>query len=254
MSNPSRINNRTQTSSFTFKKVSIDMKKLSLIFFFGIILLCTNAFPQSEINQMDAQGQRHGLWQKTYPGSKQLRYEGTFEHGKEVGEFKFYCAECKDKPSVVKDFSSKDDIANVKYFTIKGKLVSEGKMKAKDRIGEWLYYHEKTKAVMTSENYENGMLHGKVVTYYPNGKITEESNYKKGIKEGENNYYSPDGVLLKKLFYKDDELQGEAFYYDGYGNVIIEGFYKNGKKHGLWKYYKDGKVTLEETFPKPQTK
>lgn len=230
------------------------MKKLSLIFFFGITLLCVDVFSQSEINQTDAQGQRHGVWQKTYPGSKQLRYKGTFEHGKEVGEFKFYCAECKDKPSVVKNFQDKDDIANVKYFSIKGELISEGKMKGKDRIGEWVYYHEKSKSVMTREHYKDGKLHGKVTTYYPNGKTTEEADYKNGIKDGEDNYYSPDGVLLKKLLYEDDQLQGEAIYYDGYGNVVIEGFYKNGKKHGLWKYYKDGKVNVEETFPKKYKK
>lgn len=230
------------------------MKKLSIFFFFGIIFLCADAFSQSEINQMDAKGQRHGVWKKTFPGTDQLRYEGAFVHGKEIGEFKFYCEECKDKPSVVKDFNDKDDIAVVKYFTIKGKLVSEGKMKGKDRIGEWVYYHKTSKIVMNRENYENGKLHGKVITYYPDGKITEETDYKNGIKEGADNYYSPDGVLLKKLFYKNDELHGEAIYYDAFGNVIIEGFYKNGKKHGFWKYFKDGKVILEETFPKPKEK
>lgn len=226
------------------------MKKISILFFFGIIFLCVDAFSQSEINQMDAQGQRHGLWKKIYPGTKQVRYEGTFEHGKEIGEFKFYCEDCKDKPSVIKQFNAKDDTVVVKYFTVKDKLVSEGKMKDKDRIGEWVYYHKNSKEVMTRENYQNGKLHGKVITYYPNGKITEEIDYKNGIKEGPNNYYSPDGVLLKKLFYKNDELHGEAIYYDAFGNVIIEGFYKNGKKDGLWKYYTDGQITLEETFPK----
>ena len=201
---------------------------------------------------MDAQGNRHGLWKKTYDGGKQLRYEGTFENGKEVGEFKFYCETCKDKPTVIKNFSGKDGMADVKYFTITGKLVSEGKMKDKDRVGEWVYYHEKSKEIMTRENYTNGKLQGKVITYYPNGKITEETTYKNGIKEGENNYYSPEGVLLKKLLYRNDQLQGAALHYDAYGNLVIEGFYKDGKKHGLWKYYKDGKVVLEETYPKPQ--
>lgn len=231
------------------------MKKIAILFFFiGINLFTTEGFSQSEINKMDAQGKRHGVWKKTYDGTTQLRYEGTFEHGKEVGEFKFYCEECKDKPMVTKDFNSKDNVANVKYFTIKGKLVSEGKMKGKDRIGEWVYYQEKSKNVMTRENYVNGKLDGKLITYYPNEKITEEANYKNGIKEGEDNYYSPDGILLKKLLYKENQLQGPAFYYDAFGNVVIEGFYKADKKHGLWKYYKDGKVVLEEIYPKPTEK
>ncbi|NNJ83227.1 MAG: hypothetical protein HKP11_13635, partial [Flavobacteriaceae bacterium] len=68
----------------------------------------------------------------------------------------------------------------------------------------------------------------------------------------DNLYYGPDGTLLKKLRYSNDQLQGEATYYDAYGNLTIKGYYKNGKKHGLWQYYKDGKVEVEETFPKPK--
>ncbi|WP_310992361.1 toxin-antitoxin system YwqK family antitoxin [Aequorivita marina] len=230
------------------------MKRLSILYFLGLFFLCTNAFSQSEINQVDAQGKRHGVWQKTYPGTDQLRYKGTFKHGKEVGVFKFYCAECKDKPFVIKEFNDSNSVAHVKYFTIKGKLVSEGKMQGKNRIGEWVYYHEKSKNVMTREHYENGKLQGKTTVYYPNGKITEETTYKNGLKNGEDNYFSPEGVLLKQLIYKNDELHGDAVYYDAHGNVSISGSYKNGKKHGLWKHYKDGKVVLEETFPKPKKK
>ncbi len=230
------------------------MKTKFFILLFGIILSSPFAFSQDEINQVDAEGNRHGLWKKNFEGSKQLRYEGRFEHGNEVGEFKFYCEECKGQPMVIKNFTGKDDIAEVKYFTVKGKLVSEGKMKGQDRIGEWVYYHAKSKNVMTREHYNFGKLEGKIVTYYPNGKLTEETTYKNGIKEGENNYYSPEGVLLKKLLYTNDQLHGPATYYDAYGNVVIEGAYKNNQKHGLWKYYKDGKVVLEETYPKVDKK
>lgn len=226
------------------------MKKLTFFFFFGIFLCSLNVFSQGEINQMDAEGKRHGVWKKTYESSQQLRYEGTFEHGKEIGEFKFYCEKCKNQPTAIKSFNKKNDIAEVKYFTKKGKLVSEGKMEGKDRIGEWVYYHEKSKNVMTRENYVADKLEGKVITYYPNGKITQETDYKNGLKEGEDNYYSSEGVLLKKLPHSNDQIHGQVLYYDAYGNKIIEGSYKYGKKHGLWKYYKDGKVILEETFPK----
>lgn len=222
-----------------------------ILFFFFIV---SSAFAQNEINQLDANGMRHGLWQKNYDGSKQLRYEGTFEHGKEVGEFKYYCEECGIQPTVIITFNKRDNTSEVKYYTIKGKLVSEGKMVDKKRSGEWLYYHENSSEIMTRENYVNGILDGQKNTYYSNGKITEESSYKKGALEGENNYYSPEGVLIKKLKYRNDQLQGEAFYYDAFGNVVIEGFYKDGRKHGLWKYYKDGKIELEETYPKPEHK
>ncbi len=161
------------------------MMKTVLFFSLGIFLFSISAFSQSEINQFDAQGKRHGVWKKNYEGSKQLRYEGTFEHGEEVGEFKFYCEDCKDKPSVVKIFSGKDDIADVKFFTAKGKLVSEGKMKGKDRIDEWVYYHQKSNGIMSRENYVGGKLSGQKITYYPNGKITEEVEYADGLMNGE---------------------------------------------------------------------
>ena len=227
--------------------------RLLFLFFFGIFFSMVS-FSQSEINQMEAQGQRHGVWKKMYPGTDQVRYEGNFEHGKEVGTFKFYCEECKTKPHVVKEFNSRNSISDVKFYTLKGKLVSEGKMDGKDRIGEWLFYPEKSSNVMTREQYQLGKLHGLKIIYYPNGQITEEINYSNGLKEGPNNYYSPEGILLKKLNYRNDRLVGQAFYYDANGNVSIEGNYKNGKKNGLWKYYKDGKVILEEIFPKPLKK
>ncbi len=230
------------------------MKNIAFILLFGISFSSISVFSQSDINQMDAQGKRHGVWKKTFDGTDQLRYEGTFEHGKEVGEFKFYCEKCKEQPMVIKNFNGPDGVADVKYFTIKGKLVSEGKMKDKERIGEWVYYHKKSEDVMTREFYLNGKLDGKKTTYYPNGKTTQETNYKNGVIEGEENYYSPEGVLLKKLLYTNNELHGPAFYYDAYGNVIIEGVYKQGKKHGLWKYYKDGKISKEETYPKKNKK
>ena len=224
--------------------------KLSFFIFLGIIF-SLGALSAQEFNQLDETGKRHGIWKKNFPKSDQLRYEGQFEHGKEVGTFKFYCDDCNSQPMVVKEFSRKGHVAEVTYFTKKGKLVSEGKMDEKNRIGEWVYYHEKSNSVMTREFYSEGVLDGVKTTYYSNGQITEELNFENGIKQGDNFYYAPDGVLLKKLLYYNDQLHGPAEYYDASGNVTINGQYLKGKKHGLWKYYKYGKIVLEETYPKP---
>lgn len=224
--------------------------KFLVFIFFGMIF-SSSALLAQEINQLDSNGKRHGLWQKNFDASDQLRYEGQFEHGKEIGTFKFYCDDCKTQPMVIKEFSSKNEVAHVRYYTKSGKLVSEGKMDGKNRIGEWVYYHEKSESVMTREFYVAGTLDGRKTTHYPNGQITEELNYKNGSREGANNYYAPDGVLLKKLQYINDQLHGPAEYYDAAGNLSIKGQYVKGKKHGLWKYYKNGKVELEEIYPKP---
>ncbi|MDC7993988.1 toxin-antitoxin system YwqK family antitoxin [Altibacter sp. HG106] len=221
---------------------------------FILILVVLGMVPghaQEDINQVDDQGRRHGVWKKYFDNSKQLRYEGTFEHGSEVGTFKFYCETCKEQPMVVKEFTGKDNLAKVTYFTENGKKVSEGTMSGKLRTGEWVFYHKASEAIMSKEHYREGTLHGRKITYYPNGQVTEELSYEMGSREGENLYYSPEGVLLKKLLYFQDELHGPATYYDANGNVVIDGHYKEGKKHGLWKYYKNGEIELEERYPKP---
>lgn len=224
--------------------------KISVLFLFGFIIATSNGYSQDDINQLDSKGKRDGVWKKNFEDSDQVRYEGEFNHGKEIGIFKFYCDDCGSTPVMTKSFSENDDIAVVKYFSKKGKLISEGKMNGKVRIGPWVYYHNGTNNIMTKENYNNGELDGKKLTYYKTNNLAEEINYKNGVKEGPNNYFSPTGILLKKLIYVNDELHGYAIYYDALGNIVLEGNYKKGKKNGIWKTYKDGEFVKEEKFPK----
>lgn len=225
---------------------------MKLITFFSLLFIASSMFSQEKINQFDTNNKRHGVWKKYHDNSRQLRYEGQFNHGKEIGVFKYYCSDCKDQPMVIRTFNESNNKAHVQFFTKKGKLVSEGEMIGKNKIGEWVYYQKKSKNIMTREFYIDGKLDGFRKTYYINKKVTQETHYKNGLKNGEENYYSLEGVLLKKLQNVNDQLHGKAFYYDADGGLIIDGNYKNGKKHGLWKHYNKGKLVLEETFPKPK--
>ena len=223
--------------------------KINILFLIGFIFTTSIVFSQNEINQLDSQGKRHGIWKKNFEDSEQVRYEGEFNHGKEKGVFKFYCEDCGTTAIMTKSYNENDAISEVKYFSKKGNLISEGQMKGKVRIGLWIYYHNRTKDVMTKENYNNGELDGTKLTYYKNNVLAEELIYKNGIKEGQNIYYSPTGKMLKDLYYVNDELHGEATYYDALGNIVLEGAYKNGKKNGVWKTYENGEFVKEERFP-----
>ena len=55
-----------------------------------ITLLFTCFLSAQEINQFDENGERHGKWQKKFEGTNEYRYHGQFEHGKEIGMFKYY--------------------------------------------------------------------------------------------------------------------------------------------------------------------
>lgn len=216
-----------------------------------ILLTVTVPVMGQEVNTFDADGKRHGIWKKYYPNSKQLRYQGEFNHGKEVGTFKFYCEDCKDQPVLIKEFSADSDTAKLNYYTPEGRLESTGEMVGKLKTGTWTYFHKDGNTPMTVESYKEDKLDGLKTTFYPDGSKTEVVNFVNGKREGESRYYSPAGVAIKFFTYKDDMLNGPVKYYDAKGNLLVSGNYKNDAKHGLWQYYEGGKLVKEERFPKP---
>lgn len=222
------------------------MKNLILIALF----LFVNPFYSQDINQYDSEGQRHGVWKKTFDGTKAIRYEGQFNHGKEVGLFKFY--KYIDKKSVLsatKQFNELDDITNVKFYSSKGKVISEGKMTGKKFVGRWNYYHKNSNQFLRIENYDNnGIQQGELLVYYKNGQLAEKSNFLLGKLQGASTWYNEEGIIIKEYIYDNNELHGLAKHYSNSGKLIVEGHYKKNKKHGVWKYYENGKLVKEKNF------
>jgi len=222
------------------------MRVTLIMLFLG---MTTIALGQEAINQFDKNGRRHGLWKKTYEGEDQLKFEGRFEHGKEIGTFKFYKPKNGNQPSSIVTHHEGSDLVDAAYYTKKGKLLSKGQLKDRKRTGIWEYYHSNSDAIMMRETYKDDILNGLKVTYFDNGNITDEVNYVNGSREGSYKLYSLKGIVLQDLNYVNDELHGPATYYNGKGEKIVEGQYKNGRKDGLWKYYNNGKVEKEKIFP-----
>lgn len=219
------------------------------IVIFNVFLILTGVLTAQDYNKYDTDGKRHGKWLKKYEGSDQVRYMGTFDHGREVGEFKFYKPNSGDTPTAVKLFSKDSDSVLVKYYTSKGKVISEGKMVGKTREGQWKYYHNGSNKIMMIENYKNDKLDGEQKTFFDNGQLTEQTFYKNGRREGKRLIYSEEGKLMKEFTYEDDLLHGVTKYYDLDGKLQIEGNYKKNKKDGVWKYYRDGKLDEQKLFP-----
>lgn len=222
----------------------------------GVFLFISLVAFAQDINQFDSNGKRHGVWKKNFEGTKQIRYQGTFEHGKEVGEFKFYkLVKKKSVLTATKVFNPNDNSAQVTFFASNGKVISEGKMVGKLYVGKWIYYHNKSDQIMTLENYNSkGELEGEKLVYYKDGVVAERVNYLAGKQHGKSYWYSVKGVVLKEFNYDKGELHGIAKYYHPKGDLIAEGSYKQGKKVGIWKYYEDGKLMEETNFSAPKKK
>lgn len=218
------------------------MKNLPLrsLLVFLILLVSGAAISQEKINQLDAQGRRTGIWKKFYDNNN-IRYEGQFKAGKEIGVFNFYSELNSEQPMIVKTFSEGNDNAKVSYFYDDGKLESEGSMNGKNRIGKWTYYNTDGKTIVSEENYEKGLLNGISTTYFAPGKIAETANYKNDELHGNVLRYSSEGVLLDDLHYQNGKLHGPAKYFNVLGKLVRKGDYENDLKVGNWEYYEDGK-------------
>lgn len=196
---------------------------------------------QGIINQFDINGERNGIWKKYYTNNN-IRYEGEFKAGKEIGVFKFYSALSSKHPIIIKTFNYTNKVAAVKFYTIEGVLESIGEMQGENRIGKWQYFQPDGKTLLIEENYENGVLNGEFKSYYKTGKITEILNYKNGKLHGNSKRYADNGKLLDDLTYYEGKLQGLAKYYNVEGQLIYSGNYENDEKVGEWEYFENGKL------------
>lgn len=222
----------------------MNFKRILLVLF--VIITSVSFAQEEEINQFDANGKRHGLWKGVYEKSERPRYEGTFVNGKEIGVFKYFDDTKAGTVVATRDFSKGDGSCYVTFFSQNGKKVSEGMInKDKQNEGEWKYYHKDSPQLMSVENYKNGKLNGKVVVFYPEGKISSETHYVNGVKEGVFKQYSKSGVVLEEIPYKNNQFNGLVTYRDMKGQITAQGMYEKGLKKGIWKFYEDGKLIRE---------
>jgi antitoxin component YwqK of YwqJK toxin-antitoxin module len=211
--------------------------KYFLLFFFVSI----SSFAQ-DINKTDENGKKHGLWKGVYEESKRPRYEGTFNHGKETGTFKFFDDTKAGTVIATREFSAKDNSCYTIFYNQNNKKVSEGKLINKLNEGEWKYYHENSDTIMSKEFYINGKLNGVKKVFYKRGKIAEETNYKNGLKEGIYKKYAENGVVLEESIYKNNQYNGIAIFRDSENNIVAKGLFKDDKKSGIWEFLENGKL------------
>jgi antitoxin component YwqK of YwqJK toxin-antitoxin module len=226
-----------------------------MVFIFRLLvvfLCCQTVFSQAECNALDDKGRKNGVWKGVYEESGRARYEGTFDHGTEVGVFKFFDDTKAQSVIATREFNRKENSCYTIFYDQKKNIVSEGKEINRLHEGQWKYYHKESKVIMTLENYKKGKLEGVRTVYYPNGKIADETIYKNGLKEGVYKKYSEKGIVLENSFFKKNEYDGLAIYKDPNDMVVAKGKFKDGKKVGMWQFFINGKLTSEENMDKPK--
>lgn len=203
------------------------IKQVLTFIAFVLVQLC---FGQ---NLIDNQGLKQGTWTKKYDNGN-LRYEGTFEDDKEVGVFTFYDKEGKKVST--REYSTPGGIALCKMYNFMEYIHATGKIEGRNKIGEWIYYTNKGRDTVTIENFENGVLHGKQVTYFSNNQIATVVTYINGKKEGPFVNYFNNGVIEQEGTYLNDQLHGSLKIWYRIKKLKRQAYYDNGNKTGKWTF------------------
>ncbi|MBC7640733.1 MAG: hypothetical protein H7174_00085, partial [Flavobacterium sp.] len=99
------------------------MNKLIAFFLFNAIF----SFSQADINKLDENGKKNGLWKGFFEDSKRLRYQGTFNHGQEIETFNYYDNTQDGALIGVRVFNNTDKSVYTTFYDQKKNIVSEGK-------------------------------------------------------------------------------------------------------------------------------
>jgi antitoxin component YwqK of YwqJK toxin-antitoxin module len=216
-----------------------------LVFLISLIFSVLHA--QKEYNQLDAKGLKHGLWKGVYEESKRPRYQGAFDHGKEVGLFQFFDDTQKGDVIATREFNPKDNSAYTIFYDQNKNKVSEGKVVNKLFEGEWKYYHYASNVIMTTENYKNGKLEGLRTVYFLNGKVAEQINYENNQKQGTYKKYTENGIVLEESFFRNNEYDGLAIFRNDSGIIVSKGKFVQGIKTGIWEVFENGKLVQKSS-------
>ncbi|KGL63717.1 toxin-antitoxin system YwqK family antitoxin [Polaribacter sp. Hel1_85] len=230
----------------------INIKRLFFVLAFLACFFSSEIVNAQKINQFDKNNKRTGLWKK-YHSNKRIRYVGQFKNGKEVGTFKFYDITTSKHPIIIKTFFENSDSLFVQFYTLSGKIETEGVLNGRKRVGNWKYFYTDG-TLMSEENYKDGKLDGEQLIYYPDGLVTEFAIYKDGLKHGVVSKYSSKGILIEEITYASGKPNGVAKYFELNGNLKETGVYKDGKRVGKWEFYLDGEIATEDQKKKNKSR
>ena len=228
----------------TFVYRMIGMKYLLLLIWWFSLPYCTVS--QEAINKIDANGMKTGRWVSRYPGGT-LKYEGSFEQNKPVGQWKRYHENGKVK--ALMSYRPHSDRVFASLFDDEGNLYAKGVFVGSLRDSTWNFYDGSQ--LLMIENYHLGKREGKATGFYKDGKVRWEKWWKADLAEGKAIEYDPAGIVKSEIFYKADKKNGPAIFYDEKGAKNVEGAYKDDLSDGTWKIYDiGGKLKYQVKYDK----
>lgn len=190
----------------------------------------------AQVNVVDAQGRKQGVWKKKYEGKTVYMYEGQFKNDEPVGKFVYRYPNNKIKAIIVHDDNSNRSVCYTYHEN--GKMMSYGIYRDQKKDSVWTYYGT-SERLSLKESYKDGVLHGEKIIYYvpqelgvPTTQVAKIITYKNGLLDGPTKSYFDNGVLKETGNFKDDKRHGVFKMYYPTGEIQFIYRYKMDKYHG----------------------
>ncbi|WP_158839414.1 toxin-antitoxin system YwqK family antitoxin [Polaribacter sp. L3A8] len=125
-----------------------------------------------------------------------------------------------------------------------------GNYKDGKTVGFWQFYNE-FGGLTTEGNFDDlGARVGKWIWYSSFNKIEETTFYKEGMLDGKNLMFYENGKKYVDAIFKNDSLQGLYEYFNNKGALVERKYFKYGKIDGLSQsYFSVGEKLLELEMP-----
>ena len=202
---------------------------------------------KEEINRLDNEGKKHGVWKMFYENRK-IKIEENFFHGQKDGFKKVY--DKKGRIDEIKNYKKgiennieisngvKTSLINIKKGYMLGVLKKgkkQGLFKVFDTTGNQIKinYFKSDTLIYEGEYDQLNNKDGSWIYYWPNGKIMKKGRYSKNNKNGEWNYYFENGILQQKGSFSKNKPNGNWQWWYINGKKRRQEEYINGKENGL---------------------
>ena len=194
---------------------------------------------KEEINRLDSEGKKHGIWKVHYVNNK-TKIEETFFHGQKEGFKKVY-----DKKGKIKEIIKyKDGIENNIEIT-KGIKISQIKIKNGYILG--VLKNDKKQGLFKVFDSTGKQIN---FNYFINDTLIYEGNFdKSNNKKGSWVFYWPNGEIKEKgVFFKNNKSEEWKYYFEN-GVLQQQGKFLKNKPNGVWQWwYINGKIRRQEEY------
>ena len=160
-------------------------------FFLLILISLSISVNAQDINQLNTNGKKQGVWKKNYDNGN-LRYSGQFNNDIPIGIFYYYYK--SGELQLEKEFFHQGKAAATYIFYKNGNLKASGLYVNELKDSTWNYYNRDSILIL-QEVYSAGALNGTVKTFYDEGTIYEEKTYQNNTLNGKWKQYFLNGNI-----------------------------------------------------------